>query len=268
VGFGSIVSIPVVLSAWLLRIKTVIHEQNVIPGRANKLLAPFVDSIAVSFDESRKYFRRFSGKLIVSGNPLRPGLRKRDKESALDYFGFTSEKLTLLVTGGSQGSFSINRLFLDALSRFDNLSDIQVIHISGAKELQDVSDFYKHKEITAKVYGFLREMDFAYSASDLVVSRAGATTISEIIFFALPALLIPYPYAAKHQSANASVLGRTGGACVVEEDMLTEEALYQRLLEMVRQRGFLEQMRRAYAAIEQPNARARLLQAVAENLRC
>ena len=223
VGFGSLVSIPVVFLGWFLRIPTLVHEQNVIPGSANMFLAHFVDKIAVSFEESRPYLSGCSRKLLVTGNFLRSSLKRTDKSQALDYLGLLPDKFTILVMGGSQGAFRINSEFIKALQLLKVRSGLQVIHLAGTKDFQSLESDYRELGIKAKVFSFLKEMQYAYSCADLAISRSGAGSITELAFFKLPAILIPYPYAHRHQAANAEVLSKRGAALVLEEEGLNAE---------------------------------------------
>lgn len=220
VGFGSLASIPVVVFAWFFRISTLIHEQNVLPGQANRFLAFFADKIAISFPQSRQYFKNYKSKLVFTGNPLRQGLVQVGKNEALDFFGFAGERLTVLVMGGSQASQRINAGFTRAVSRITAKAKIQVIHLAGSRDRDWVSDSYKSLGIPAKVLDFLQPMQYAYSAADLVISRAGATAIAEMVFFQVPAVLIPYPYAYRHQLKNAEVLTAAGCALMIADENL------------------------------------------------
>lgn len=225
VGFGTIVSVPVILMAWMLRIKTLIHEQNVIPGRANRFLAGFVDKIAISFKESKNYFKSQSRKIILTGNPLRPELKKYDKNEALEFFGFNQDKFTILVMGGSLGSHRINLGFLKAVSLIPNQQNLQIIHLSGSKDYSLLKASYRDLNLSLRLFSFLEKMQYAYSASDLVISRAGATTISEIIFYRMVSILIPYPFVYQHQLENARVLEKMGSAIIIEDSKLDTDRL-------------------------------------------
>lgn len=257
VGFGALDTVPLLLFAWMARAKTLIHEQNVIPGMANSLLARFSDRIAVSFEETKGYLKDYARKVVLTGNPLRKELIRIEKNAAKEFFGLDKVKLTLLVMGGSQGSSSINAAFLKSVSLLTDKSGIQVIHISGKKDYGLIRDQYKDLNINAKVFGFSNDMQFAYSASDLVVSRAGATAVSEIIFYKLPAILIPYPYAYSHQSSNAGILRRQGCAAVIEDKQLCGTSLKE-TIESLTNREKLERMRRAYDSLKSPEAGALL----------
>lgn len=254
VGFGSIVTIPVILSAWLFRMKTLIHEQNLIPGRANRLLAGFSDKIAVSFYATRNYLDKHRAKIVFTGNPLRGELKKIPKSKALDFFGFNQDKFTILVMGGSQGSRSINTGFLNASSKFADKSKYQVIHLSGLKDYDTLNQGYKKLNINYKLFGFLNEMEYAYSASDLVISRAGATSIAEIIYFELPAVLLPYPFAYEHQLKNAEVLEENGCAIVIAAQQLDADILVRIVEDFINNPGKISLMRSNYSNMPKVNA--------------
>jgi len=246
VGFGSLASIPMVIFAWLLGMKTLIHEQNVIPGRANRLLVKFVDKIALSFAETQAYLKDYKRKIAVTGNPIRAGLIRVDKNKALDFFNLNSGKFTILVTGGSQASHRINFGFLRAMSAIPDKSIFQVIHLAGNSDIDLLDNAYRDLNIDARLFNFLEPMHYAYSASDLVVSRGGATTIAEIMFFKMPAIIVPYPYAYKHQAANAGVLKNTGAGITIRDDELDADILGKNINELISNPQRIRAMRSCY----------------------
>lgn len=256
VGFGSICSLPVVMCSWLLRVKTLIHEQNVLPGRANRFLTRFADRIAVSFEETQDYLKDIAGKVTVTGNPLRATLVPVDRARACERFGLNTDRFTLLVTGGSQGSRSINLAFARALGSVAGLDKVQVIHIAGARELELVKCMYAAHDVKAevKLFGFFEEMQYAYSACDAVIARSGATTVAEIIRFRLPAVLVPYPYAYRHQYANASVLGAKGAAIILSDGELGRGALGEVIAGLLADPQRTRLMREAYRGLEYRDA--------------
>ena len=245
VGFGSSDSLPLVLLAWLFRIKTLIHEQNVVPGRANKILAKLVDEVAVSFAQTSEYLNISPKRITVTGNPIRKDLVKLDKKEALKFFGLP-DKFTLLVMGGSQGSHRINLAFLNVLSGLGKGFDFQVIHIAGISDVELVKKGYENLNIEAKVFTFLPQINYAYSASDLVISRSGASAIYELMFFEKPAILIPYPFAYDHQLKNAQVLEKTGAAYIVKDSELDYSILKDTLRGLFTDTRRLNNMRSCY----------------------
>jgi len=218
IGFGSYASLGIVFAAYLNKIPTIIHEQNVKPGKANRFLSYFVNKILLSFPKSRDYFKK-DKKIELVGNPLRLDLRKVDLLKAKSHFGFKQDAFVLLVTGGSQGSSKINSIFIKSLVLLpkelkDNLA---IIHIAGEKQRLLVENRYRQFSFNARVYGFFEDMSFVYSASDLAISRSGAMTVAELSFFGLPAILIPYPFAGAHQVLNAKCLADSSKVVLLEE---------------------------------------------------
>ncbi len=246
VGFGSMTCFPVVITAWFFRIKTVIHEQNVIPGRANRLLAIFADKIAVSFPETAGYLKKYARKISVTGNPLRRQLNHIDKDKALAFFGLAPGKFTIMVVGGSQGSRDINQAFIEVTNKLSGKFAFQVIHICGNQDYDSLNESYKKSGIRFKLFGFLNAMQYAYSAADLVICRCGATTISEIIFYKLPAIIIPYPYAYEHQMSNAKVLENSGCARIIKNEDLESGILKPAVESYLKNAETLVSMRLGY----------------------
>ncbi|MDP2941350.1 MAG: UDP-N-acetylglucosamine--N-acetylmuramyl-(pentapeptide) pyrophosphoryl-undecaprenol N-acetylglucosamine transferase [Candidatus Omnitrophota bacterium] len=261
VGFGSVDSLPIMFCAWLFREKTIIHEQNVIPGKANRLLAKFTDRVAVSFPATKNYFRVNLAKIVVTGNPLSPGLKKIERAAALSYFGFSGGKFTVLVMGGSQGSRRINGCFMEAVAD-PALSDLQIIHICGAKDFASLSGSYKNKGPRVKLFSYFKEMQYAYSAADLAVSRAGAATVSELIYFQVPAILIPYPYACQHQLGNAEVLAAINAAVIFKDGELSAQKLGETLLAFIRRPEKLKNMREGFRGFSDIDAAGLLVEEV------
>lgn len=258
IGFGSLPCVPIVLFAWIFRIKTLIHEQNILPGKANILLAPFVDRIAVSFKETENYLEKYKRKIVFTGNPLRNKLQIIQKNKALDFFRFSQDRFTLLVMGGSMGSSRINESFQQAISDLRYKNNLQVIHITGRRDYDSLKQRYEKSDINLRIFDFLGAIEYAYSACDLIISRSGALTIAEIMFFKLPALLIPYPYAHKHQAANAQILVRLGSAIVIEDNKLEKEVLKDTLEELIVNPDKLRLMHLRYDNMHFPDANSLL----------
>jgi len=262
VGFGSIACIPIIFLAWLFRITTLIHEQNVIPGRANRFLARFADRVAISFQESQGYFKDYKKKIVFTGNPLRKELAKIEKNKALDFFGFGNSKFTILVMGGSSGSHNVNLGLFKAISMMPDRHNLQVIHLSGPGDYDLLKQSYKDSNIKVRLFSFFRDMQFAYSASDLVVCRAGATTTAEIIFFRLPAIIIPYPFAYEHQLANARVLEKKGCAMIINDSELDKDTLKQTIEGLINNPEKIKDMQAKYDLLSSLDANNRLADSV------
>jgi len=262
VGFGGIESLPVVFFGWFFRIKTLLHEQNVIPGRANRVLAKLVDRVAISFAETKDYLGISHERITLTGNPIRKELRIINKEEARKFFGLDKDRFTVLVMGGSQGSQHVNSGALRVFSAFDYMRQLQVIHLAGAKEKLLIENRYNSLGVNARVFTFLSEMEFAYSAADVAVTRAGATTVTELIFFRLPAILVPYPYAYQHQAANARVLEKKGCALIIKDEELEGDVLGLALNSVINNSGLLHSMRQQFYQFPQNDAASLLAKEV------
>lgn len=230
-GFGGYICVPFIILARLLGKRTIIHEQNVVPGKANKFLSAFADKIAVSFPGSEKYFGHQKKKIFLSRYPLRQSLKPVDRQEAFGFFGFQEGYFTILVAGGSQGAHRINENFLAALKENKNLYRFQIIHLTGSADLSMAEGVYQTLPARSKVFDFLPQMHYAYSIADLVIGRSGAGSVSEIMRFGLPSILIPYPYAGGHQVENAKFLAQRGASILLEDGKMTP-ALINGLLDI------------------------------------
>lgn len=239
-GFGGYGAFPVVLSALFLRYPTLIHEQNVVPGRANAILAKFVKRIAISFEKSAKYFN--PKKTILTGYPCDLPEENVDRAAILKGFQLEEGKITILVFGGSQGSRHINEVFVGTAKALKEKLDFQVIHVSGGQDYQRTRDQYSQMGIPFALFEFLDKMDDAYHVADLVISRSGAGTVSEIANFQLPAIFIPYPYARGHQRENASVLCEIKAAQLIEDKDLSVSRLVDAVLMILERRLSIKDM--------------------------
>ncbi len=223
-GVGGYTAGPVCLAGRFLGVPTAIHEQNSYPGMTNRILARVVNKVLISFDESREHFR--SASIALTGNPVREELFiTQDEEEKV------SGTFTLLVLGGSQGAQAINRAVVDALVhlRKRGLSP-RVIHQTGHLDHERVLKEYREHGLEGNVLPFVEDMAGAYARADLVVSRAGATTLAELAALGKASILIPYPYAAnQHQETNARVLEQVGGAIVKREQEMSGEDLAKEL---------------------------------------
>ncbi|MBI4845964.1 MAG: undecaprenyldiphospho-muramoylpentapeptide beta-N-acetylglucosaminyltransferase [Candidatus Omnitrophica bacterium] len=218
VGFGGIGSVAAILGARILRIPTLIHEQNVIPGLANRFLSYISTNVAISYNDSAVYFK--SDNIEYTGNPLRADLEKKDKFQARRMLGLLEDKFTILIFGGSQGSEFINRSVIEALKELSlaQINAIQVIHVIGSRVTNDLGEGYRKAGVQAKLFEYLYDMSSAYSAADLVICRAGAAALNEITYFGLASILIPYPFAGRHQVANAEFMQSGGASCLLIQD--------------------------------------------------
>lgn len=235
VGFGGYVSFPVLLAAKTAGIRTMVHEQNVIPGLANRVLARVAEGVALSHSETKDHLPPLK-RIHITGNPIRAFIERPCRVEALEFFGFSDERVTLLVLGGSQGAESVNRFFLAALENVDQAvkEKIQVLHLCGRMPVSTAADRYKVLGVRARVYSFFERMDLAYGAADFALGRAGATFLAEIAVKKIPAILIPYPYGDGHQRFNAKLFSQKNEATVLEQRGLTAERLAQVLTQQIR----------------------------------
>jgi UDP-N-acetylglucosamine--N-acetylmuramyl-(pentapeptide) pyrophosphoryl-undecaprenol N-acetylglucosamine transferase len=254
IGFGSLHTVSLLFWAWLFRIKTVIHEQNVLPGRANRLLARFVDKVAVSFAQTSAHLNISREKIVLTGNPIRKDLVRLNRREALDFFNFQEGKFNILITGGSQGAHKLNTVCSAALSGCDEKDSLQLVHISGIQDFVSLKQSYAQSGLRHEVFDFLPHMQYAYSFADLVICRAGATTIAELQKFSLPALLIPYPFAYAHQLSNARLLQGCGSALIIQEEELCVEGLREKIRNFMKNPQELKIMRQGYSGINLLNA--------------
>ena len=240
IGMGSYLSVSPIIAARLIRIPTLIHEQNVIPGSTNKLLANIATEIDVAFDETKKYLP-CKNNIVTVGNPIRNDILKAvDRRHNMP----SKTKKTILVFGGSQGAHQINIVSSDTFINIrENLKDWHIIHITGENDYQLILDKYKETHLDVKVMPFTEHIADIYTISDLIISRSGAMTISEISLFGIPAILIPYPHAAaNHQFYNGKLLSDNGAGIIIEEKKLSVSTLSKEVLDLIKDEHKLEQM--------------------------
>ncbi len=248
-GVGGYASGPVVWTAWLMGYKTAIHEQNVYPGLSNRILGKFVNRIFVSFAGSARHFPE--SRTVVSGNPVRKKLRLAAREKKAP-----ATEFTLFIFGGSQGAHRLNKAMESALVDLQDLKKgLQVIHQTGEKDFSEVREAYQQNGIRAEVQPFIYDMNRAYQAADLVLCRAGATTLFELMAMGKAAILVPYPYAANdHQLLNAQTLVDLDAALMVKDDDLTGPRLSALLRQLIQEPARLRQIGERAMALAKPAA--------------
>lgn len=239
---GGFASIPPVVAAWILRIPILTHESDIVPGLANKIISRFSDKIFTSFADTEKYFS--DKKAILTGNPIRKSVLGGDKNEAKEIFNLKEDIPTILIFGGSQGARKINEIILESLPEL--LKKYQVIHICGDKnfeELKKAIDNANSPKTTSanvaleelvnryRLFSYLnKKLKDAYALCDVVVSRAGANSLSEIIALAKPSIVIPLPTSANnHQLRNAKFFAEKEMAFVIEEKDLSAEKMIKEL---------------------------------------
>lgn len=222
IGVGGYASGPVVLAAKLRGIPTAICEQNSIPGLTNKLLGRVVRRVFVAFDGSRRFFA--AKKVELVGNPVRRELAARLLNERS--FKKSDEPVHVLVSGGSLGAVAVNALAADALCALAKDRPLAIVHQTGEKDLEATRKRYADAGVAADCRAFIKDMAAAYGTAELVIGRAGATTVAELAIAGKPAVFIPYPFAAdNHQELNAREMAEQGAALMFKQSELTAEKL-------------------------------------------
>src|SRR5687767_3616273 len=245
IGVGGYSSGPVVAIAALRGIPTLLMEQNAMPGLTNRLLARLVRAAAVTYDESIGFF---GSRAFVSGNPVRPEFF--GQQGAYDEHGVPPAAARVLVFGGSQGAHAINVAMVEAAPRLAAATTrLAITHQTGERDLEMVRDGYRSARLEARVEPFLFEMDREMKAADLVICRAGATTLAELMAAGRPSILIPLPTATDdHQRKNALAMVAHGAAQMIEQRELSGERLAGEIVALandgMRRRGMRESARR------------------------
>ena len=251
-GMGSYASVGPVLAAVRLGIPVVLHEANVVPGRAIQLLSRWAKMVAVSFEETRAYLPKIP--LTVTGMPVRPELERAAQRGRTERTA--AEPWAILVTGGSRGAKRLNEIASAALVRLQQKGySLRVVHLTGVADEQSVRRFYERAQLPHDVRAFANDMATIYSSVDFVVCRAGAATCAELAIMGLPALLVPYPFATRnHQMFNARALEKAGAADVVREEDLSEDWLVSYMAEHFERPGRWVKMADAMRARGAPGA--------------
>ena len=224
-GLGSYSAGPVVLGAWLLRTKIVLHEQNILPGITNRILARFADRIYVSFDDTKAQLAPH--KIRLTGNPVRKELLNHHNGESV---ARGLDKFCVLIIGGSQGAHRINTTIVEALSHLIQKEGLYFIHQTGLADEQMVARAYQRENVAAKVQSFFEQMGPLYRQADLIICRAGATTVAEVTAMGKAVIFIPFPFAADdHQTLNAATLVDKGAAEMIHEKELQADALARKI---------------------------------------
>ena len=267
VGVGGFASGPVLALASLRGYPTMLLEQNALPGLTNRLLARFVRAAAVNFEDALSYFPRTG---FVAGNPVRPEFFPAQNEEANEQtspFDSTDAASSgglaqgrVLIFGGSQGAHAINVAMVEAASRLAATGvQLAITHQTGERDLDVVRTAYDRAGLTARVEAYIFEIDREMKAADLIVCRAGATTLAELAASGRPAILVPLPTATDdHQRKNADVLGRAGAGLVIEERELSGNRLADAIATLIADPARRQQMSAAVRKLARPDAAARI----------
>lgn len=265
VGMGGYVSAPPVLAARGAGRPVILHEQNAVPGLTNRLLARRARAVALSFEDAAARMPR-GVRTVLTGNPVRarilevPAHRDRLRKEAAGELGLDEDRITALVFGGSLGALHVNRTIARSIDHLRDRGDLQLVVITGSAHVDVVAGPARQPmSLRVRVLPFLDRMELAYAAADVVVARAGATTVAELAVCGLASLLIPYPHAtANHQEANARELERAGAAEVLLDADLRPDDLASRIVRLADDGARRKDMAARAAAWATPDAAARL----------
>lgn len=265
---GAYVTVPVALAARLERIPLLVYLPDLMPGLAVRWLSRLAQKVAVSFEPAARYF---PGKAVVTGYPVRAELRAAaaDRAGARRRLGLQADRPVLLVMGGSHGARSINRAICQGLSEL--LKQVQLVHVTGRLDWSWVQ--WEAEKLPASLrsdyhlYPYLHEeLPDALAAADLMVNRAGASNLGELPTVGLPAVLVPYPYAGRHQYVNAAFLANHGAARLLEDRDL-EQCLLPTVLGLLNDPVARQRMAQAARALAREDAVPRMIQLMAEMVR-
>ncbi len=255
IGLGGYSSVAAIIAAKLLGIPSVLLEQNVVPGKANRFLARWVDEVYCHWRGPIKWFNK--AKIVrVTGTPVRKDILLSKRGRSAEKFGLSPSKKTLLIMGGSQGARAINEVIVKCLPKLEMLANnVQIIHCTGAYGHEEAKAAYARAKIDAFVCSFLDDMGAAFSMADVIVCRAGATTIAEITAIGIPAILIPYPHAAdNHQYWNAMELASNGGGYLLQQIDLTPEKIVELITDLFHNKEKYDRMKMFSKGMGIPNA--------------
>lgn len=254
IGVGGYASGAVMLLAYLMSVPTMILEQNSVPGLTNRILGKIVDTVCVTYQESISMFPK--EKTLLTGNPVRMHIFEGDAEAGYRLFSLQRGLFTVFAFGGSSGARSLNRAIVDALQYLQDLKDkIQFLHQTGQKEYEMIRNAYRERGFKGTIAPFIYQMGEAYAVADLVVSRAGATTLAELTALGKPAIIIPYPFAAgKHQELNALKLQEIGAARMIPDRELRGENLARSIRDLTMDEKMREEMQKTSKSVGRPDA--------------
>jgi UDP-N-acetylglucosamine--N-acetylmuramyl-(pentapeptide) pyrophosphoryl-undecaprenol N-acetylglucosamine transferase len=261
-GFGGYVSIPVGLAAVLAGVPLVLHEQNSVPGLANKILSRWARAVGVTYEEAAAGLAH-PERVVLTGNPVRPAVLEASRERGRAALDLPAAALVMLVFGGSRGARHLNSAIVGLRGALVAIPELYVVHVAGALEADAVRASLEAAGGDAdgrwRVLDYLDDMGSALMASDLVVARAGATSIAEITALGLPAVLVPFPYATDdHQTKNAAAMVAHGAAELVPDSELDDARFGTVVLELLSQPARRASMAAASRSLGRPDAAFRV----------
>lgn len=258
IGVGGYVTFPVILAAKKQKVKVILHEQNSIPGKANKFLSKYAETVCISMESSRKYFEHKN--IVLTGNPRGEDILNSKKGNKKDYDLSLAKKL-VLITMGSLGAGTINEKIMFLVNEFDN-KNYEVLLVTGKNNYDEVKNVKVPSNV--KLVPYIENMGEVLKFTDLIITRAGATILAEITALGIPSIIIPSPYVANnHQVINARDLESNGAAFVIEEkdfekelfiskidEVLGDNKVYKKMSDNTKKIGITDSATRIYNEIE------------------
>lgn len=264
VGTGGFVCFPAVLAGFICGSRIYLQEQNAIPGASIKLLSRVAKKVFLGFEDAKEFLPK--NKTIFCGNPLRDEFLTHDRNYSPHKIG---EKMKVLVLGGSQGANFINKLVIETILMLKNKENYHFLHQTGEKNKEEIQKIYKDTGIEAEVIGFTKDIHKYYYEAHIIIARAGAMTVSEIIATLRPSILIPFPYAIyDHQRKNAETLEKIGAAYLFLEQDITPELLSETLIQLYDNPDKLSDMSKKLSMIKFSNAADFITNKILEDVGC
>ncbi len=265
---GGYVSLPVALAAKSFGIKIILHEQNTFPGLANRIISKFCDKVLISFEESRKYFKK-SKNVILTGNPIRLEILNYNQNQAKREIGLDNTIIVLIV-GGSRGAENLNRAAIRLAKSFESNNNIHFILSTGEKKFEDAKSFAEQLNVKSNIslYPYIKEMPKYLAAADIVISRGGAIAISEITALGKPSIIVPSPYVVNnHQEYNARALEKEGACFVVLERELEGDKLRILLEKLIHDKQLYASMEKKSKNLGRPDATENIVRVIREYIK-
>jgi len=262
-GMGGFTSGVPLLTAAKVKVPTLIHESNAIPGKVTRQLAPHVGCVLIGFKECAAELGA-AAETVFTGTPVRPDLKPMERGAACAALGLDPARKTLLVMGGSQGAHGINEAVIKSMPAWETRMDQwQFVHLTGPEDFAIVEYNYRREKFRAVVREFCHDMGPIYAATDLAISRSGAGTLAELGHAGVPSILVPYPHAAEnHQFFNAAILEKAGAALLVGQDQIADGRLAREVSRLAEDADALEAMRKACRAFAPVDAAKNVADAV------
>ena len=259
ISAGGFVCVPLAWAAWILRRPIFIHQQDIVPGLANKIIAPLAKKITVSFEKSTKSFKK--RKTILTGNPIRPEILQGNKQKAIKQFNLDNSLPTLLVIGGGTGAQKINEMIIQIVPEL--VEFCQVIHLTGkGKQIEDKKLNLEHYH----QYDFLtNEIPDIYQAADLIISRAGLGVLTELSILKKPIICIPIP--GSHQEFNAQYFAEQKAVALIDRKVLSPGKLLEKIKQLINSEKQLADLSNNIGRLAHPRAREKIAKIILENIK-